>query len=64
MTGENAEGGRGLVEPTMYGHVLVAPRAHVEHLVRDLSCDAYLRVRAVVYRVARAVEAVVPSERT
>jgi histidine triad (HIT) family protein/ATP adenylyltransferase len=50
--------------PTVYGHVLVVPRVHVEHVVRDLSCDAYLRLQEVVYRVARAVEAVVPSERT
>lgn len=50
--------------PTMYGHVLVAPKAHIEHVVRDFEEDAYLRLQAVVYRVARAVEAVVPSERT
>ncbi|MEV6522272.1 HIT family protein [Longispora sp. NPDC051575] len=50
--------------PTMYGHVLVAPREHVEHVVRDFDQDAYLRLQAVLYRVARAVEAVVPSERT
>jgi len=50
--------------PTMYGHVLVAPRAHVEHVVRDLDLACYLRLQAVVYRVTRAVEAVVPSERT
>ncbi|WP_433194042.1 HIT family protein [Nocardia sp. CA-107356] len=50
--------------PTMYGHVLVAPKAHVEHVVRDFDEAAYLRLQAVVYRIARAVEAVVPSERT
>lgn len=50
--------------PTMYGHVLVAPKAHIEHVVRDFEQDAYLRLQAVVYRVARAAEAVVPSERT
>ncbi|MFC7483112.1 HIT family protein [Luedemannella flava] len=50
--------------PTMYGHVLVAPRAHIEHVVRGLDSAAYLRLQALVYRVARAVEAVVPSERT
>ncbi|MEV4233872.1 MULTISPECIES: HIT family protein [unclassified Nocardia] len=50
--------------PTMYGHVLVAPKAHIEHVVRDFEQDAFLRLQAVVYRVARAVEAVVPSERT
>lgn len=50
--------------PTLYGHVLVVPRQHVEHAVRDLNVEAYLRLQEVVYRVARAVEAVVPSERT
>jgi diadenosine tetraphosphate (Ap4A) HIT family hydrolase len=50
--------------PTLYGYVLVSPRRHVEHIVRDLSEEDYLRLQAVVYRVARAIEAVVPSERT
>ena len=50
--------------PTLHGYVLVAPRRHVEHAVRDLTEDEYLRLHAVVYRVARAVEAVVASERT
>jgi diadenosine tetraphosphate (Ap4A) HIT family hydrolase len=50
--------------PTMYGKVLVAPKAHVEHVVRELSREAFLALLAVVHRVARAVEAVVPSERT
>jgi len=49
--------------PTVYGYVLVSPRRHVEHIVRDLSEEEYLRLQAVVYRVAQAVEAVVPSER-
>jgi diadenosine tetraphosphate (Ap4A) HIT family hydrolase len=50
--------------PTVYGYVLVSPRRHVEHVVRDLNEEEYLRLQAVVYRVTRAVEAVVPSERT
>jgi diadenosine tetraphosphate (Ap4A) HIT family hydrolase len=50
--------------PTLYGYLLVAPRAHVRHVVRDLDLEAYLRMQAVVHRVARAVESVVPSERT
>jgi diadenosine tetraphosphate (Ap4A) HIT family hydrolase len=50
--------------PTLYGRVLVSPRRHVEHIVRDLSRDEYLRLQGVVYGVARAVEVVVPSERT
>jgi diadenosine tetraphosphate (Ap4A) HIT family hydrolase len=50
--------------PTMPGKVLVAPKAHVEHVVRDLDAEAYLRLMAFVRRVALAVESVVPSERT
>ena len=50
--------------PTVYGYALVSPRRHVEHVVRDLTSDEYLRLQAVVYRVARAVEAVVEPERT
>jgi diadenosine tetraphosphate (Ap4A) HIT family hydrolase len=50
--------------PTVYGYALVSPREHVEHIVRERDLDAYLRTQAVVYRVARAVEAVVEPERT
>ncbi|WP_084258571.1 HIT family protein [Microtetraspora malaysiensis] len=50
--------------PTMPGKVLVAPKAHVEHVVRDLDEEAYLRLMRTVRRVTLAVEAVVPSERT
>lgn len=50
--------------PTLRGRVLVAPKAHVAHVVRDLDQGAYLRLMAVVRRVALAVERVVPSERT
>jgi diadenosine tetraphosphate (Ap4A) HIT family hydrolase len=50
--------------PTLLGTVLVAPKVHREHLVRDLTEEAYLRLLALVYRVARAVETVVPTERT
>lgn len=50
--------------PTMYGHVLVAPRRHLEHVVRHFDEPAFLRMQAFLHRVARAVEAVVPSERT
>lgn len=50
--------------PTMLGHVLVAPKIHYEHVVGELSEDAYLRLMALVYRVAKAVEATVDVERT
>ncbi|MFI0975532.1 HIT family protein [Streptomyces sp. NPDC021093] len=50
--------------PTVPGKVLVAPKAHIEHAVRDLDEPAYLRLMAVVRKVALAVEAVLRPERT
>ena len=50
--------------PTLPGHTLVAPRSHVEHVVRDLDEAAYLRTMLVVREVALAVEEVFESERT
>lgn len=50
--------------PTMPGRVLVAPRAHLQHVVRDLDEDGYLALLRVVRAVALAIEAVLPSERT
>ncbi|SEG94225.1 histidine triad (HIT) family protein [Nonomuraea solani] len=50
--------------PTVPGYVLVCPKRHVEHAVRDLDEDDYLALMRVVRKVALAVEAVVPSERT
>jgi diadenosine tetraphosphate (Ap4A) HIT family hydrolase len=50
--------------PTVYGYLLVSPKRHVEHLARDLTADEYVRLHATVHRVARALESVVPSERT
>jgi diadenosine tetraphosphate (Ap4A) HIT family hydrolase len=49
--------------PTLYGYTLVAPRAHVELIHRDLDRSAYLRLQDVVYRVAQALDAVVACER-
>ncbi|MFD4974588.1 HIT family protein [Streptomyces sp. NPDC058424] len=50
--------------PTVPGKVLVAPKAHIEHVVRDLDEAAYLRLMRVVREVALAVESVCRSERT
>lgn len=50
--------------PTLVGKVLVAPKRHVEHVVRDLDESAYLRIMLVVREVALAVEDVVDAERT
>ncbi|WP_069166429.1 HIT family protein [Nocardia altamirensis] len=49
--------------PTLIGHALVAPKQHREHVVRDLDDEAYQRLMRMVYRVARAVETVLPTER-
>lgn len=50
--------------PTLPGKLLVAPKRHVEHVVRDLSESAYLRLMAVVRGVALAAEDVLAPERT
>ncbi|GGJ80876.1 hypothetical protein GCM10011583_10490 [Streptomyces camponoticapitis] len=50
--------------PTLPGRVLVAPKAHVEHVVRELDEEAYTRLMLVVRRVALAVESVLRPERT
>jgi histidine triad (HIT) family protein len=50
--------------PTLPGKVLVAPKAHLEHVVRDLDERAFSRLMGVVRGVALAVEDVFPSERT
>ncbi|WP_433143216.1 HIT family protein [Actinomadura nitritigenes] len=50
--------------PTLAGKVLVAPKAHVEHVVRDLDEPAYTRLMLTVRRVALAVESDIEPERT
>jgi diadenosine tetraphosphate (Ap4A) HIT family hydrolase len=50
--------------PTMPGYVLVSPKRHIEHVVRDLDLDSCIRLQKVVHRVARAVESVLAPERT
>jgi diadenosine tetraphosphate (Ap4A) HIT family hydrolase len=49
--------------PTLWGYSLVAPKRHVEQLAADLDIGEYLRIQTVVYQVAKAVSAVVPTER-
>jgi len=49
--------------PQVRGHLLVAPIEHREHVVDDFSAQEYLALQAVVYRAAKALTAVVPSER-
>ncbi|MEV4510760.1 HIT family protein [Dactylosporangium sp. NPDC049525] len=50
--------------PTLPGYTLVVPREHVEDVIRDLTPEAYLRLQAVVHKVARAVGEVLQPERT
>ncbi|GGL45516.1 HIT domain-containing protein [Nocardia jinanensis] len=49
--------------PTLLGHTLVAPKQHREHVVRELDLPQFQRLTGMVHRVARAVEAVLPTER-
>ena len=49
--------------PTLRGYCLVAPKRHVESWVHDLTEDEFLALQAVVRNVAKAVAAVVPTER-
>jgi diadenosine tetraphosphate (Ap4A) HIT family hydrolase len=49
--------------PLVWGHVLVAPVAHREHVVDDVPLDDHLRVQALVHRAGRALTSVVPTER-
>jgi histidine triad (HIT) family protein/ATP adenylyltransferase len=50
--------------PTLPGKILVAPKRHVEHVVRDLEEAAYTRLMGVVRGVALAMEDVLAPERT
>ena len=49
--------------PVLLGHTLVAPVAHREHVVEDFSVEEYLALQASIYRVGRALQRVVPTER-
>jgi diadenosine tetraphosphate (Ap4A) HIT family hydrolase len=49
--------------PVLRGYSLVCPKAHCEDLAEDLSLDAHLHLQMVVYRLARALRRVVPTER-
>jgi diadenosine tetraphosphate (Ap4A) HIT family hydrolase len=49
--------------PTLLGYCLAAPKRHVEDWVRELDEPEFLALQQVVHRAARAVAAVVPTER-
>ncbi|MEV4659245.1 HIT family protein [Micromonospora sp. NPDC049301] len=49
--------------PTLLGHCLVAPKQHIESWVRDMRQDGFLRFQGIVYTVATALAATLPTER-
>ncbi|HUR49821.1 MAG TPA: hypothetical protein VMY88_09905 [Acidimicrobiales bacterium] len=49
--------------PSLWGHLMVAPIEHKEHLVGDFAPDEYANLQAVVYRAGRALTAVIETER-
>jgi diadenosine tetraphosphate (Ap4A) HIT family hydrolase len=49
--------------PRQYGHTLIAPKMHREHVLADFAHDEYLRLQSVVYRVGRALQSSIPTER-
>jgi diadenosine tetraphosphate (Ap4A) HIT family hydrolase len=49
--------------PSVYGHVLVAPRDHREDVTGDFTLDEYVALQRLVHRVGEAIRRVVPTER-
>ena len=49
--------------PTLLGYTLVCPRKHIERVVGDCTESEYLRIQQWLYRVGRAIEQVLPTER-
>ena len=49
--------------PTLRGYTLVCPKRHKEDLADDLTREEYLRLQALVHRVARALKQTLPVER-
>lgn len=49
--------------PTLYGYTLIAPREHREHATTDFSEVEYLELQRLIYRVGKAIQAEVPTER-
>jgi hypothetical protein len=43
------------------GHTLVAPTAHLTHVVDDFTSTAYLNLQGLIYRVGRALTRIVPT---
>jgi len=51
------------MSPTLFGYTLVAPLEHRVDAVRGFTPDEYLALQQRVYRVGRAVESVVETDR-
>jgi diadenosine tetraphosphate (Ap4A) HIT family hydrolase len=49
--------------PTLYGHVLVAPREHREQVTGDFTEDEYVQLQRVIHRVGEAIRRAVSTER-
>ncbi|TQS43110.1 HIT family protein [Cryptosporangium phraense] len=49
--------------PSLWGHVLVAPVAHHEHVIGDFDLDSYLALQRRVHAVGSALTAAVRCER-
>jgi diadenosine tetraphosphate (Ap4A) HIT family hydrolase len=49
--------------PTLYGYVILAPKQHRERVTGDFALEEYLALQTVIYRVAQAIQQVVPTER-
>jgi histidine triad (HIT) family protein/ATP adenylyltransferase len=49
--------------PTLLGYCLVAPKQHLESWLYDMKPQRFLRFQSIVYAVARAIAATVPTER-
>jgi diadenosine tetraphosphate (Ap4A) HIT family hydrolase len=50
-------------ESTIWGHTLVAPTSHREHVTGDFTSDEYVSLQRVVHRVGEAVRLSVPCAR-
>ncbi len=49
--------------PTLWGHTLVAPKEHREHVVGDFDAPSYLALQRVVHMIGNAVRCAVPCDR-
>jgi len=49
--------------PSLYGYVLVSPKAHREQVTGDFTLPEYLDLQELIYKVTEAVRKVVPAER-